>query len=123
MAKHGTLSITLQQSNPSGPAGITMHSKRHFTEVHLQDYYPLKSMFNHHTRQRMIKSHHRLRHLFQPVPTHYALRWPWQLKSAIDNCASRSHSWNRKSAESHDTRNSMGSPSTSSPDSHQFGYT
>lgn len=69
-----------------GPAGVTMHSQRHFTEVHLQDYHPLHSIFNYHTRQQVIQAHYRLRRLFRLDPIDAALRWPWQLKSATDTC-------------------------------------
>ena len=65
----------------AGPTGVTMHQQRHFTEAHLLAYHPLHSMFDTHTKQRVIAAHHNLRHLFQPTPTHSALRWPWRLKS------------------------------------------
>ena len=68
----------------AGPAGVTMHAHRHFTEAHLAEYHPLSSMFDNHTKKRVIQAHHRLKYLSQPVPTHSALRWSWQLKSATD---------------------------------------
>ena len=65
----------------AGPAGVTMHPHRHFTEAHLPAYHPFHSMFDMHTKQRVIAAHRNLRHLFQPTPSHRTLRWPWRLKS------------------------------------------
>ena len=61
----------------AGPAGVTMHPYRHFTEQHLPEYHPLYDMFDEHTKQRVIQAHRRLKYMFQPVPTHSALYWPW----------------------------------------------
>ena len=69
----------------AGPVGVTMHSQRHFTEAHLPAYHPLHSLFDTHIKQRVIADHHNLRHIFQPTPTHHALRWPWRIKSPTTN--------------------------------------
>ena len=66
----------------AGPAGVTLHPQRHFTEAHLAEYHPLHSMFDEHTKTRIIKVHRRLKHLFQPRPQHAVLIWPWRLISA-----------------------------------------
>ena len=65
---YGTLS-----HDAIGPAGVTMYPHRHFTDAHLAEYHPLRSMFDIHTKQRVIQAHHNLKHLFslyQPNP-HY----------------------------------------------------
>ena len=68
----------------TGPVGVIMHPHRHFIEAHLLDFYPFYSVFDHHTKQRVIAARHNLSHFFRPVPTHHVLRWPWQLKSHTD---------------------------------------
>ena len=74
---YGTLS-----HDAAGPAGVTMHPQRHFTEAHLAEYHPLHTMFDSHTKHRVIQAHRNLKYLFQPVPQHPALYWPWRLKNA-----------------------------------------
>lgn len=72
---NGTLS-----HNATGPTGDTMYPNRHFTPVNLREYHPLSSFFDANTKHRVILAHCRLKYLFQPVPTHSALQWLWQLK-------------------------------------------
>ena len=67
-----------------GSAGVTLDSHRNFTAAHLPEYHPLSDMFDDHTKQRVIQAHRRLKYLFQSVPTHSALHWPWRLISSLD---------------------------------------
>ena len=68
----------------TGSAGVTLDSHRNFTAAHLPEYHPLSDMFDDHTKQRVIQAHRRLKYLFQSVPTHSALHWPWRLISSLD---------------------------------------
>ena len=86
---YGTLS-----HDAAGPAGVTMHPQRHFTEAHLAEYHPLHTMFDSHTKHRVIQAHRNLKYLFQPVPHHPALYWPWRLKM-------RQPQWNQSPNFSH----------------------
>ena len=61
---YGTVSL-----DAAGHAGVTMHPYRLFTATHLHEYHPLRSLFDTHSKQRVIQSHRRLKYLFQPVPT------------------------------------------------------
>ena len=66
----------------AGPVGVTLHPDRHFTKAHLPEYHLLHSIFDEHTKTRIIEAHRRLKHLFQPRPQHSVLIWPWRLISA-----------------------------------------
>ena len=46
---YGTLS-----HDAAGPVGVTMYPHRHFTEAHLAEYRPLSSVFDNHTKQRVV---------------------------------------------------------------------
>ena len=58
----------------AGPVGVTLHLDHHFTAAHLQKYNPLHSMFDEHTKTRIIEVHRRLKHLFHQRPHHSTLR-------------------------------------------------
>ena len=44
-------------------------------------------MFDEHTKQWVNQAHLQLKYLFQPVPTHSALQWPWRLISTMDTAS------------------------------------
>ena len=68
----------------AGPTGVILHPDRPFTKVHLSEYHPLHSMFDEHTKTRIIEAHRRLKHLFQPRPQHSVLIWSWRFILATD---------------------------------------
>ena len=68
----------------AGPSGVTMHHDRHFTATYLLEYHTLISMFDEHTKTRIIEAHRRLKYLFQPRPHHSVLQWPCRLISVTD---------------------------------------
>ena len=47
----------------AGPTGVILQPDRHFTKVNLPEYHPLRSMFDEHTKTRIIEAHRRLKHL------------------------------------------------------------
>ena len=68
----------------AGPTGVILQPDRHFTKVHLPEYHPLRSMFDEHTKTRIIEAHRRLKHLFQPRPQYSVLIWSWRFILATD---------------------------------------